>query len=65
MDWKQIAGDWKRFKGNVRRRWDKLTEWDLAVVDGNRDRLLGKLQERYGIAREKAEAELEQFSDDP
>ena len=57
MNWDQVAGNWKQFKGSVRERWVKLTDDDLDVVAGKRDQLLGKIQERYGITKEEAEKE--------
>ncbi len=62
MNWDQVAGDWKQFKGSVKERWGRLTDQDLTAIEGKRDQLIGKLQERYGIAKEEAEAELERFS---
>jgi uncharacterized protein YjbJ (UPF0337 family) len=58
MNWDQIAGNWKQVKGVVRERWGKLTEDDVDVIAGKRDILLGKIQEKHGIAREEAEKEL-------
>ncbi|NLI34886.1 MAG: CsbD family protein [Deltaproteobacteria bacterium] len=58
MNWDQIAGNWKQVKGVVREKWGKLTDDDVDVIAGKRDILLGKIQERHGIAREEAEAEL-------
>jgi uncharacterized protein YjbJ (UPF0337 family) len=58
MNWDQIAGNWKQIKGVVRERWGKLTEDDVDVIAGKRDILLGKIQEKHGIAREEAEKEL-------
>lgn len=63
MNWDQVAGNWKQFKGAVKQRWGKLTDQDLTTIEGKRDQLIGKLQERYGIAKEEAEAELQRFSD--
>ena len=48
MNWDQISGNWKQFKGSVKERWGKLTDNDLTVVAGKRDKLAGILQERYG-----------------
>jgi uncharacterized protein YjbJ (UPF0337 family) len=64
MNWDQIAGDWKQFKGKVRQRWGKLTDQDLTVVEGKRDELIGKIQERYGIAKDEAEKQLKSFSEE-
>lgn len=62
MNWDQISGNWKQFKGTVKERWGKLTDDDLTVVAGKRDKLTGILQERYGYAKEQAEKELDEFS---
>ena len=58
-DW--VKGNWKQFKGKVREQWGKLTDNDLNVIDGRRDQLIGKLQERYGIAREEAQRQFREF----
>jgi len=62
MNWDQISGNWKQFKGSCKERWGKLTDDDLTVVAGKRDKLAGILQERYGYAKEEAEKELDEFS---
>jgi uncharacterized protein YjbJ (UPF0337 family) len=56
-----IEGNWKQLKGNVKARWGKLTDNDLDVANGSADILSGKIQERYGIAREEAEKQLDEF----
>lgn len=61
MNWDQAAGKWNQMKGSVKERWGKLTDDDLTVISGNRDRLLGKIQERYGVTKEKAEQEISQW----
>ena len=61
MNWDQIAGNWKQVKGVVRERWGKLTDDDVDVIAGKRDILLGKIQEKHGVAREVAEKELKDF----
>lgn len=61
MNWDQIKGDWKQVQGKVKAQWGKLTDDDLQVIDGKRDELAGKLQHHYGIAKEKAEADLDNF----
>ena len=63
MNWDQIAGNWKQVKGVVRERWGKLTDDDVDVIAGKRDILLGKIQEKHGIAREEAEKELKAWED--
>jgi uncharacterized protein YjbJ (UPF0337 family) len=54
-----FAGKWKQAKGQAKEWWGKLTDDDLTRVDGNRDKLVGVLQERYGYARERAEEEID------
>ncbi len=61
MNWDQIAGNWKQIKGVVREKWGKLTDDDVDVIAGKRDILLGKIQERHGIAREEAEKQLKDW----
>jgi uncharacterized protein YjbJ (UPF0337 family) len=63
MNWDQIAGDWKQFKGKVKEKWGKLTDDELTTIAGKRDQLAGLLQERYGYAKDQAEKELNEFSD--
>ncbi len=62
MNWDRIQGGWKQAKGKVKEKWGKLTDDELTEIDGRKDQLLGKLQERYGYTREQAERELEQFN---
>lgn len=61
MNWDQIAGNWKQVKGVVREKWGKLTDDDVDIIAGKRDILLGKIQERQGIARDEAEKELKDW----
>lgn len=61
MNWDQIAGNWKQVKGVVREKWGKLTDDDVDVIAGKRDILLGKIQEKHGIAREEAEKQLKDW----
>ena len=63
MNWDQIKGNWKQVKGVVRERWGKLTDDDVDEIAGKRDILLGKIQEKHGIAREEAEKELKNWED--
>ena len=48
-----IKGNWKQFKGNLKEQWGKLTDDDFDVIDGRREQLLGKLQERQGLAAKR------------
>ena len=58
MNWDQVEGKWKQMKGAARQKWAKLTDDDLEFIAGNRDQFAGRLQERYGIAKEEAERQL-------
>ncbi len=61
MNWDQVEGNWKQFKGAVLQRWGKFTDDELDVFHGKREEFIGKLQEKYGIQRERAEEELNDF----
>jgi len=61
MNWDQIEGNWKQTKGKLRQKWGKLTDDDLEQSAGTRERLIGALQERYGMAKEKATEQLDEF----
>jgi uncharacterized protein YjbJ (UPF0337 family) len=58
MNWEQAKGQWNQLKGSVRKQWGKLTDNDIDVIAGERERLVGKIQERYGIAKEEAERQV-------
>lgn len=62
MNWDQIAGKWKQLKGVARTKWGKLTDSDFEAIAGKRDQLVGKLQERYGYAKDQAEKEADAWS---
>ena len=64
MNKDQTEGNWKQFKGKVKEKWGKLTDDDLTVVEGKRDQLVGKIQERYGYKKEEAEKELKAWEMD-
>jgi uncharacterized protein YjbJ (UPF0337 family) len=58
MNWDQIKGNWNQAKGRVKQQWGKLTDDDLMRIEGNRDELIGCLQQRYGYAKDRAEQEV-------
>lgn len=62
MNWDQIQGKWEQIKGSIRSKWGELTDDEIAEIKGDREVLVGKIQERYGIAREKAEREVDEWS---
>jgi len=57
-----LEGNWKQLKGKVKETWGDLTDDDLDVIAGKRDQLAGRLQERYGMAKDAAEAQIEEFT---
>jgi uncharacterized protein YjbJ (UPF0337 family) len=61
MNKDQIAGNWKQLTGKVKEQWGKLTDDDITAIEGKRDQLVGRVQERYGIAKEKAEEEVKMW----
>ena len=63
MNQDRCAGIWKQFRGKVRGRWGELTNNPLVVTAGTRDQLAGRIQERYGVAKEEAARQLQDFLD--
>jgi len=61
MNWDQVAGQWKQLKGSAKEKWGKLTDDDLNQINGKREQFIGKLQERYGIAREEAQRRADEW----
>lgn len=59
-----FEGRWKQWKGDMKRAWGKLTDDDFDRAEGNRDKLIGSLQERYGWERNQAETEFDRFLED-
>ena len=61
MNWEQIEGQWGQIKGHVKSKWGKLTDDDLKALTGKKDALVGKLQERYGILKDEAEKQVDEW----
>ena len=61
MNWDQVEGKWKQFSGSIKERWGKLTDDDLTTIGGKKDQLVGRIQERYGISREEAHRQLDDY----
>lgn len=61
MNSEQVAGNWKQMTGKIKEKWGKLTDDDITTANGRVEILAGKLQERYGIAKEEAERQLNEF----
>ncbi len=64
MNWDRIEGNWKQIKGNVKQQWGKLTDDQLDVIAGKRDQLAGKIQEAYGITKDEAEKQLNDWQNE-
>jgi uncharacterized protein YjbJ (UPF0337 family) len=58
MNWDRIEGNWKQVVGKAKAQWGKLTDDDLDVVAGRREQLAGKIQERYGIAKDEVDKQI-------
>ena len=61
MNWDYIEGNWKRFKGNAKEQWGKLTDDQLDVIAGKRDQLAGRIQESYGITKDAVEQQVAEW----
>jgi len=59
MNWDRVEGNWKEFAGKAKQQWGKLTDDDLARINGRRDELEGRLQHQYGYAKDKAKKEVD------
>ena len=62
MNWDQIEGKWKQFSGAAREKWGKLTDSDWQTVTGKKDQLVGRIQQRYGLAKEEADRQAEEWA---
>ncbi len=61
MNWDRIEGNWTQVTGKAKEQWGKLTDDDLSIVAGRRDQLSGKIQERYGVAKDEADRQLAEW----
>ena len=61
MNWDRIEDNWKQLKGSVKEQWGKLSNHQLDVIAGKRENLAGKIQEMYGISRDDAEKQLNEW----
>ena len=58
-----FKGQWKQLTGEVKKQWGKLTDDQIDQIDGNREKLIGTIQENYGIARDAAEKQVKNWED--
>lgn len=63
MNWDRIEGGWTQFTGRVKEQWGKLTDDDMTEIAGKRDVLIGKIQQKYGVAKDEAERQIDRFAD--
>ena len=61
MDWDQIGAKWQQFKGSMKQEWGKFTDDDLDYVAGTRERLVARLQEKYGVTKAEAERQADRW----
>jgi len=61
MNWDTIEGNWKQMTGTMKQKWAKLTDDDLQYMSGSRDRFVGRLQERYGMAKDDAQRQADEW----
>jgi uncharacterized protein YjbJ (UPF0337 family) len=61
MNWEQVSGRWHQITGQVKSEWAKLTDDDLKNIAGKKDQLIGKVQERYGVLKEDAEKQVNEW----
>jgi uncharacterized protein YjbJ (UPF0337 family) len=61
MNWDQIEGKWKQLAGSAKAKWGDLTDDELTEIAGNREKLEGKIQERYGKTKEEAQKEIDDW----
>ena len=63
MNWDRVKGNWKQATGSAKAKWGELTDDELVQISGERDKLVGKLQEKYGLARDEAEKEVDAWAE--
>lgn len=61
MNWDQMEGKWRQAKGVAKQKWGKLTDDDLTFIGGSKDKFVGRLQERYGLSKEQAQNQLDEW----
>jgi uncharacterized protein YjbJ (UPF0337 family) len=63
VDWNRIEGNWKEAKGKIKQKWGQLTDDDLAQINGRRDQLEGRIQQRYGLAKDLVRKDVDDWLD--
>jgi uncharacterized protein YjbJ (UPF0337 family) len=63
MNWDVVQGKWNQLKGEARKQWGKITDSEWDELAGNKDKFLGKLQERYGWSKDEAQKRADEYFD--
>jgi uncharacterized protein YjbJ (UPF0337 family) len=61
MNWDRVEGNWKQLTGKAREKWGKLTDNDFEAIAGKKDQLIGRIQERYGISKDEAQTQADEW----
>ena len=61
MNWDRVEGNWKQLKGKAREKWGQLTDSDFEQIAGKKDQLIGRIQERYGISKDEAQKQADEW----
>jgi uncharacterized protein YjbJ (UPF0337 family) len=61
MNWDQLSGEWKQMQAQVKSKWAKLTDDDLKNLNAKKDMLIGKIQTRYGVLKDEAERQVDEW----
>lgn len=62
MNWDKIEGNWKEFTGAAKAKWGELTDDEIQEAEGNREKMVGIIQQKYGVAKEEAERQIDEFA---
>lgn len=63
MNWDRIEGNWKEFTGAAKAKWGDLTDDEVKEANGNREKLAGIIQQKYGVAKDEAERQIDEFAE--
>lgn len=63
MNWDRVKGNWKQVTGSVKSKWGEISDDELTQIGGEREKLVGKVQEKYGLARDAAEKEVDAWAE--
>ena len=61
MSWERLEGSWRQVTGKIKQQWGRLTADSTTETDGQHDELVGRIQETYGISRDEAERQIDDW----